>query len=284
LSSKSYGHNEFPVLEGPYFGQKAPGLIPELFAPGIISISGRSEMGVSFSPDLDEMYFTVQKGPGVPADIYFSTLEDNKWTPFKKSNFTKGNKAGEMEPNVSYDGNKIYFTAYNADFTDTSIWYVNRLNNGWSDAIKLDSPLNEHEVMTSTLAKNGDLYYTNLSKRFKTYYAPNINGKYPKFQEAEIEFGGHAFISPSQDYLIVDARNKEDKNQKADFYAYFKKKDGAWTKPINLGITVNSTFDETVATVTPDGKYLIFSRRTEGNALNLYWVSTEVIENVRPKL
>ena len=289
MSGNSYSHeknsqDDFPVLEGPYFGQKPPGLIPEIFAPGIISISGRSEMGVSFSPDLDEMYFTVQKKYGVPADIYFSKLEDKKWTPFKKANFTKGQKAGEMEPNVSYDGNKIYFTAYNADFTDTSIWYVNRLNNGWSDAIKLDSPLNEHEVMTSTLAKNGDLYYTNLSKRMRTYYSPNINGKYPKFQEAEIEFGGHAFISPSQDYLIVDARNKEDKNQKADFYVYFKKKDGAWTKPINLGITVNSTFDETVATVTPDGKYLIFSRRTEGNALNLYWVSTEVIENVRPKL
>jgi hypothetical protein len=283
FSSNSYGYNEFPVLEGPYFGQKAPGLIPEIFAAGIISISGRSEMGVSFSPDLDEMYFTVQKKFGVPADIYFSKLEEKKWTSFKKANFTNGKKAGEMEPNVSYDGNKIYFTAYNADFTDTSIWYVNRLNNGWSDAIKLDSPLNEHEVMTSTLAKNGDLYYTNLSKKFKTYYSPNINGKYPKFQEAEIEYGGHAFISPSQDYLIVDSRNREDKNQKADLYVYFKKEDGAWTKPINLGITVNSTFDETVATVTPDGKYLIFSRRTEGDALNLYWVSTEVIENVRPK-
>ena len=284
FSSKSYGHNEFPVLEGPYFGQKLPGLIPELFAPGILSISGRSETGVSFSPDLDEMYFAVQEKAGVPADIYFSKLEDKKWTPFKKANFTKGQKAGEMKPNVSYDGKKIYFTAYNADFTGTSIWYVNRLNNGWSDAIKLDSPLNEHEVMTSTFAKNGDLYYTNISKKFRTYYAPNINGKYPKFQEAEIEFGGHAFISPSQDYLIVDARNKEDKNQKRDLYIYFKKKNGAWTKPINLGITVNSTFDETGATVTPDGKYLIFSRRSEGRALNLYWVSTEVIENVRPTL
>ena len=269
------------TIKNAYFEQKPPGLIPEIFAPGSISISGRSEMGVSFSPDLDEMYFTVQQKFGVPADIYFSKLEDKKWTSFKKANFTKGKKAGEMEPNMSYDGNKIYFTAYNADFTDTSIWYVNRLNNGWSTAIKLDSPLNEHEVMTSTLAKNGDLYYTNLSKRFKTYYAPNINGKYPKFQEAEIEFGGHAFISPSQDYLIVDARNKEDKNQKSDLYVYFKKKDGAWTKPINLGTTVNSTFDETVATVTPDGKYLIFSRRTEGNALNLYWVSTEVISKLK---
>jgi len=285
FSSNSYSHNEFPVLEGPYFGQKTPSLIPEIFASGIISINGRSEMGVSFSPNLDEMYFTVQKKLGVPADIYFSKLKDNRWTPFEKANFTKGKKAGEMEPNVSYDGNKIYFTAYNADFTDTSIWYANRLNNGWSDAIKIDSPFNEDEVMTSTVAKNGDIFYTNISKNFRTYYSPNINGKYPKNLEAEIEFGGHAFISPSQDYLIVDARNKEDENKKdADFYVYFKKKDGAWTKPINLGITVNSTFNERVATVTPDGKYLIFSRGSDGGQLNLYWVSTEVIENVRPKL
>jgi len=270
-----------PTLESPYFGQNPPGLIPEIFAPGIISISGRHEMGVSFSPDFDEMYFAVQEKSGLPGDIYFSKLEDKKWTPFKKANFTRGKKAGEMKPNVSYDGKKIYFTAYNADFTGTSIWYVNRLNNGWSDAIKLDSPLNEHEVMTSTFAKNGDLYYTNISKKFRTYYAPNINGKYPKFQEAEIEFGGHPFISPSEDYLIVDARNKEDKNQKSDLYVYFKKKDGAWTKPINLGITVNSTFDEKSANVTPDGKYLIFSRRSEEEALKLYWVSTEVIHKLK---
>ncbi len=285
FSSNSYAQDEFPVLEGPYLGQKPPGLIPEVFAPGIISIKGRSEFGMSFSPDLDEMYITFQEKYGVPADIYFSKLEGNQWTPFKKANFTQGKKAGEMEPNVSYDGNKIYFTAYNADFTDTKIWYVNRLNNGWSDAIKLDSPVNEDEVMTSTVAKNGDLYYTNLSKRFRTYYSPNINGEYPKALEADIEFGGHAFISPSQDYLLADGRDRKNENKKdADLFVYFKKKDGAWTKPINLGIEVSSTFDETVATVTPDGKYLFFSRRTEGEQSNLYWVSTEVIENVRPKL
>lgn len=138
--------------------------------------------------------------------------------------------------------------------------------------------------MTSTVAKNGDLFYTNLSKRFKTYYSPNKNGKYSKAPKADIPFGGHAFISPSQDYMLVDARNREDENKKdADLYVYFKKKDGAWTKPFNLGSAVSSKFDETVATVSPDGKYLFFSRRTEGDLLDLYWVSTEVIEKLRPK-
>lgn len=283
FASSCYGRNDFPILEGPYFGQKIPDLTPEIFAPGIISISGQSEYGMSFSPDLTEMYFTIQKKYGVPADIYYSKLKNNQWTPFKIANFTKGEKAGEMEPNMSSDGSKIFFTAYNPDFSDTKIWYVNRTNNGWSDAIKLGSPVNDDEVMTSTVANNGDLFYTNLSQGFNTFYAPFENGGYPKSLKADIGFGAHAFISPSYDYLLVDSRNKEDKNRKdADMYVYFKKKDGTWTNPINLGAEVNSTFDETVATVTPDGKYLFFSRRTEGDNLNFYWVDAQIIRNLKP--
>ncbi|WP_206539202.1 hypothetical protein [Aquimarina megaterium] len=30
-------------MEGPYIGQKTPGLIPEIFAPDIVSINGRFE-------------------------------------------------------------------------------------------------------------------------------------------------------------------------------------------------------------------------------------------------
>lgn len=283
FSSVSYGKNEFPVLEGSYFGQKPPGLTPEVFAPGVVSINGRYEYGLSFSPDLDELYFSGQKEGGTGA-IFFSKLENKKWQPIKKASFTKGKKAGEMEPFLSLDGKKIYFTAYNADFTDTKIWVANRVNSGWGNARKLDSPINDEEVFNSTLAKNGDLFYTDIFKS-KTYYSAFTNGKYPKVQEVDIEFGIHGFISPAQDYLLVDARNKEDKNRKdKDIYVYFKKKNGAWSKPINLGDTVNSTFGETVPTVTPDGKFLFFSRyNEEGGLSNFYWVSTKVIENLRPK-
>ena len=80
------------ITEETYLGQKPPGLTPKIFAPGIISIKGRGENGISFSPDLDEMYFTIQQKSGVPADIYFSKIQDKKWTSFKKANFTKGKK------------------------------------------------------------------------------------------------------------------------------------------------------------------------------------------------
>ena len=278
-------NKESATIETAYIGQKPPGLIPELFAPGIISINGRYEHGISFSPNLDEVYFSANKKDQDPS-IYFSKLEGKKWTTPKKANFTKGKKVGEMHPFVNPTGDKIYFTAHD-EFTlpehkeSVKAWYVNRLDNGWSDATQLDSPVNDDFVFYSNQAKNGDLYYTNVSK-WKMYYAPNKNGKFPEVQEVGIEVGLHGFISPSQDYLVVNTRNKEDTLRKSDIYVYFKEKDGTWSKPINLGSDVNSNFSETCPSITPDGKYLFFGRyNEEGGISNFYWASTEVIHTLK---
>ena len=280
--SNSYGQDEFPVLEGPYLGQKPPGLIPEIFAPDLVSINGRSEGGMSFSYDLDEMYFGVHK-EGENAAIYFSKLEDNKWKPIQKANFTKGQKEQEMHPFVTDNSERIYFTTAKSDYTENKIWYVERLGNEWSKATQLNSPINDDLVFFPNQAKNGDLYYFNITK-MKTYVASNNNGSFTEVREVKMKPGVHAFISPTQDYLVANARNKQDARRKSDIYVYFKNKDGSWTKPINLGDKVNSNFLETVPTITPDGKYLFFSRFEEENELsNLYWVSTEIIESLRPR-
>lgn len=276
--------SSFPILENRYFGQKPPGMTPEVFAPGIVSIDGRFEGTVSFSPDLTEIYFAADNKDG-ETSIYFSKLEDDKWTPIKKVSFTNGKKKEEMHPFVSPDGKRIYFTAMDSAFADEKIWYVNRLEGSWSDAILLDSPINYDLVFFPNQAKNGDLYYFNLSK-FKTYYAPNKNGEFVEVQEVSLEFGHHAFISPSQDYLIVTAQNNEENGRKDnDMYVYFRGKDGTWTKPINLGNTINTSFNEKGPRITPDGKYLFFGRDErdiEPGLSNIYWVSTEVINKLRP--
>ena len=265
-----------------YFGQNPPGLTAEIFAPGIVSVNGRYEYAVSFSPDLDEMYFSGNKEDDVQI-VYYSKIKDKKWTTPKKANFTNDNKLNELEAFVSISTNKIYFTAYDSIFSDEKIWYVNRLENSWSNAIELDSPINDDIVFYSNDAKNGDLYYTSISKG-KTYYAPNKNGEFPEVYEVGIEFGMHAFISPSQDFLLVNGRNiEDDQRNDNDIYVYFKMNDGTWSKPINLGNEVNSSYAETCPSLTPDGKYLFFSRyNEEGGLSNIYWVSAEVINKVRP--
>ncbi|MEM6719259.1 MAG: hypothetical protein AAF611_08105 [Bacteroidota bacterium] len=269
--------------ENLYFGQKPPNLIPELFAPGVVSMEGRYEFGISFAPNLDELYFSAKEVDQTTV-IYYSKLKDNEWSPIKKANFTKGEKDTEMKPFVSLTEDKIYFTAYNAESRNTQIWYVTRTENTWSDAKQLESPVNDDRVFNLNQGKSGDFYYTNIEQR-KMYYTTDANAKDAEVKELDIEFGIQGFIAPSQEYLVVNARNKEDDSRKdSDIYVYFKQQDGTWSKPISLGKEVNSTFSETVPSITPDGKFLFFSRYNEKDRLsNFYWVSTEVIENVRPK-
>ena len=277
--------DEPSVEESLYFGQNPPGLTPELFAPGVVSVNGRFESTISFSPNLKELYFDA-KYEDEPSQIYYSKQVNGTWTSIKKASFTKGNKKEELHPFVSPNGKRVYFTAFDSIFLDERVWYVNRLSDTWGEAIKLDSPVNDDKVFFPNHAKNDGLYYFNLSK-FKTYYAANKNGEFIEPTKVDIEMGHHAFISPKNDYLLVTARSNQEENRKDnDIYVYFKHQDGTWANPINLGAHINTNFSEKTPTISPDGKYLFFGRDErdiEPGLANIYWVSTAIIEKLRPK-
>ena len=64
----------FPVLKGPYLGQKPPGMTPEIFAPGIIS-TGYDERIAAFTPDGKEFYYVLY---GAPHMVILYTKEKNE--------------------------------------------------------------------------------------------------------------------------------------------------------------------------------------------------------------
>ncbi len=270
--------NNLSILNGKYLGQMPPGDTPIIFAAGIVSASGRYEYGVSFTPDLKEIYFTAHK-KGQSAAVYFSKLNGNNWTIPKKANLTSGEKRAEMEAFVNPTGDKIYFTAY--DSSDVKIWSASRSGDWWINPTQLESPINEDIVFYSNEAKNGNLYYKNVSKG-KLYYAPQKDGEFPEIFDTGIEYGSHAFMAPSQDFLVLDAKKENDKTKDKDIHVCFKKEDGTWTNPINLGSEINSDFNETCPSITPDGKYLFFSRyNEEGGIPNVYWVNADIITKVK---
>ena len=73
------GEDSFPVLNGPYFGQQEPGLLAQPFAPGLVSLPGRYEFALSFSPAGDELLFT-QQVPEQAVSVYHSRIEGDAWT------------------------------------------------------------------------------------------------------------------------------------------------------------------------------------------------------------
>lgn len=286
VSCKTFATTEaFPDLRGHWFGQKEPRLIPEIFAPGLISVEGRYEFGVSFSPDLKEMYFTVldvvDSIQGKTA-IFYSQVQGQKWTRPKKADFTKGVMNYELLPHVSLNGDRIYFSAGGeVDSKKSGVWYVVRNEDNWSKAKKLDLPFSLGRVSDFNQGPHGDIFLTKMSEK-KMYYSERKNDDISDIKALDIEFGVHGFMAPEGDYLLVNAQIKDENRNDHDLFVIFKGKDNSWSKPINLGASINTNYSETVARITPDGKFLFFGRYNEpGKLSNIYWVSTKVITQLK---
>jgi len=72
----------FPTLRGPYFGQKVPEKIPEVFAKRIVSIPEGKYCTISFSGKMDEFY--LYRWNGAKAEVLFSKNENGVWTPLQE--------------------------------------------------------------------------------------------------------------------------------------------------------------------------------------------------------
>jgi hypothetical protein len=98
--------NDFPVLLGPYLGQKLPGATPEIFASGAISTPAH-EFSCCFSPDGKEFYFTRDVAELNEKVIMVTRLRNGMWTapavvPFVENQFS-------FEPMVAPDNQRLYF-------------------------------------------------------------------------------------------------------------------------------------------------------------------------------
>lgn len=122
ISNCQTNQTDFPVLKGPYPGQKTPGMTPEIFAPGIIS-TDQFEFGGTFSHDGTEYYFTQNPdNQGSENRIYFTKLENETWAePINMETEINATKT-EFKGNVSPDGKYFFFHRSIKDNGD--IWWV----------------------------------------------------------------------------------------------------------------------------------------------------------------
>lgn len=270
VSSNSHSQNEFPALEGPYMGQKPPGTVAEPFAPGIISKEGWELQGV-FAPGMKEFYFTRDRGE--PTVIGFRQ-ENNIWTKYLEFP-----RQGEIV--FSPDGKRMHMAK----------GYKDRIGDGWSERKSL-GPMFDREdwgIMRLSASAKGTYVFDDFKSKNAIRISTIKDGK----RQEPIKMGpivnsgkltAHPFIAPDESYLIWDSE-REGGYGKSDLYISFRQKDGSWGPAINMGDKVNSEKGDTYASVTPDGKYILFNRKIDDNGdnLDIYWVDAKIIENLRPK-
>jgi CubicO group peptidase (beta-lactamase class C family) len=265
----SRAQDDQTVLTGPYLGQETPGLIPEVFAPGIVSTEHRDYSGF-FSPDMQEFYFTRKNN------------EDGQWSLIKYSSEQGEWRQSSVTPRVgrpilSPDGKIMHLGTR----------FKTRVGDGWSETENLGAPYDDIQVMRLMSSANGT-YVLDEAKsdgKGQLRYARIIDGK----REAPTPFGpevnagrwnAHPYIAPDESYLIWDGERRSGYGDN-DLYVSFRQPDGSWGEATNLGDKINTEAQEGGAVVTPDGKYLFFNRSSEAGNGDIYWVDAQLIEDLR---
>lgn len=280
LATKQPSKNQgFPPLTDRYFGETPPDLIPKEFAPSIVSPEGLFEGG-NYSPDMRKFYFSRKNGKYKKRTFFVVSYENNQWgneaeTEIKYPRYSK-------DGNIMYKGNK----------------YRERTDSGWSELKSMGSPFSDKHIMGISVSDKGTFFFDEFERPDTVgaiSYSRLVNGKYEPRQKMgkEINMGtwiAHPHIARDESYLIWDVERKDGRGG-SDIYISFRGKDGAWLPAMNMGDQINTKMHESGAGLTPDGKYLFFSRgewkpKKGGGTYWVgkpYWVSAQIIEQLRPK-
>ena len=286
---------EFPILKGPYLGQPPPGNTPEIFAPGIVSTERKEFMYGFFNSG--SLFFFESSIPDIEKDwinipVYRTEIKNGSWTKPQTSE-RKSRPWIYVYPDAP-EGTKIFFAWKNnldgsGPRMDIDLWKAVKLSEGWSLPERLRPPVNTEKFDS----------WPSLSDKETLYFFSSRNGGFGKldlycsvlqdgeYQEVENlgqginseEHDHDPCIAPAESYLLW-CSNRPGGYGGNDLYVAYRKENGQWTKPFNLGNKINTSANETRPYVTADGKYLFFVSDTNRN-LDIFWVDMRIIEELK---
>lgn len=305
------------TLTGPYFDQNPPGVIPEVFAPDILS-TGMNEAALVFSPDLKEIYFERMHMTHRFSTIVTFNRVGGKWQE-EVASFS--GKQMDSSPFVSWDNKKLFYCSnrpirIDQDRQDFDIWFVNRIEGGWSEPMHMGGLINTERVdVNPCVTRNGNLYFASNRDGGKgghdIYMSLCIDGEYQSPVNLgnpinSSDFESSPYVAPDESYMIINVFAGRQSQRKSGLYISFKDETGVWGDPLFMGDSINMDKPSMFASVSPDGKYLFFTSQTVpylpyvGTRLNIdglnkmlngpqngsgdiYWVDSKVIEKLRPE-
>ncbi|MCB1636203.1 MAG: PD40 domain-containing protein [Xanthomonadales bacterium] len=259
------------ALRGPYLGQKPPGMIAEPFAPGVISTPGWELEGV-FAPGMDEFYYTTRIGDDTRPTVIGFRQQDGVWI-----RFTSFPRRGEIS--FSPDGKRMHMAK---GFRD-------RTADGWSERQSLGDMFDRDDwgIMRLSASARGSYVFDDFKSGDVIRISVLRDGvRQPPVPLDEAVNSGtytaHPFIAPDESYLIWDSKRASGYGD-SDLYIRFRDDDGQWGPAINMGAAVNSPSWDAFATVTPDGRFLLFNRGMDDDNANvdIYWVDARIIDELR---
>ncbi|MCR9253357.1 MAG: hypothetical protein NXI20_23285 [bacterium] len=266
---------------GQYLDIDFPDKTPKLYAEGIINLNNRFQQNLTMTSDGKEHLITITDSALWRYQrilrIKNMDTEIAVDTPQFVKDFEYQNEWFIGEAMLSPDNKHLFFVAdYPPD-----LWRSVRNEIGeWNKPTKLDDINTTKDDWYPTFSKYNNVYFTN-GTIFRS------GEEYNSRDTVLIPFSNPDLrdpcISPNEDYIIFAAIDSTNYG-KSDLYVSFKDRNGNWGKAMNLGDKINTEFREFAPYISPDEKYLFFSRRDKwqnASFSNIYWVSMEAIFDLK---
>ncbi len=275
FSQHSIAQTNFWNSKSAYLGQALPGDTPKIFAPGLLASKVEFTANrTAISADGREIYYctnTTWKNADSLKVKYFR-YDGKKWVGPTLLNSNMGQTA------FSPDGNTLYFRRGNAG---NMVFRSVRTGTGWSSPAEY-------------LVRNYLIYDYMPTKSGNKYAASNGNWGSPNDANAwrfsvmpasdadtsikdlgtplnSPGFNGDFFVALDESYMIISTN--ETKQFECELYISFRKKDKTWTVPKSLGPLINDGLAHRYGQyVSPDGKYLFYTRGESEKDCAVYWV------------
>ena len=226
---------------------------------------------------IDAIGLAASSQPLLPSGIH---LSKNAPQEIVKENLGAAinSKAQEVAPMISPDGRTIFFTrgkhAQNVGGGETQdVWFARWQGEGWGEAQNMAAPINnaDNNAIVSIAPDGKTLYLMNVyrpdgtmifglskSMRTKVGWTTPVECKIEDIRNLDKKNNTEFAISPKGNVLVMSVK-REDTFGDRDLYVSFLKPDGTWTKPLNMGATINTADIESAPFIATDNKTIYFT-------------------------
>ncbi len=172
------------------------------------------------------------------------------------------------------------------------LWISKRINKNWETPYCLNFSEHTRFAFTPSISNSGTIYFVGFADSVENnmgiyYFKHGDSGhEKPILLPSPINstyFDWTPFIAEDESYLIFSSNRPGSKDKYGDLFISFKDKNDNWTEPISLGDKVNTDKQERFPSVSKDLGILFFTRATDSNYDDIFWIDSKIIDEIRDR-